>query len=84
MKEMRSVNVRPNSVTLNELLDLVVKCNVSDAWSLIGEMGSLGARPNRTTYSILMKCSNMTSGNGCLDKLINLADTLDEERTNRF
>ena len=41
-------------------------------------MSSLGARPNRTTYSVLLKSAHMTSGNGCLNKLINCADTLDE------
>jgi pentatricopeptide repeat protein len=76
---MREVGLKPNCVTLNELLDAAIKVSVDSAWDIIEDMAVCGVKPNRITCSILLKSIHRNSSSANVTRILAIVDGMDDE-----
>jgi pentatricopeptide repeat protein len=75
---MAAAGMPPDCTTLNELLELIIKKGIADAWSLIDEMQVAGVQPNRATCTILLKGVQARSKSADVERAINFSNGVDD------
>mmetsp|Transcript_82371 Transcript_82371/g.150758 ORF Transcript_82371/g.150758 Transcript_82371/m.150758 type:complete len:675 (-) Transcript_82371:31-2055(-) len=80
LEMMRATGLQPNLATFNELLDVAVKKSPKQIWTLIDEMGTFSAKPDRITCTILLKTiqTNSTSAAN-VERILAILDGLGED-----
>lgn len=77
---MKSINLKPNDVTYNSMIDVCVRCDKMDkAWALLTEMQEFSIQPDNFTYSTLIKgirCDGRNFNMRNLDKAFMLLDQM--------
>merc|ERR1719450_1590853 len=77
---MQTLGLQPNSVTFNELINVMVaaRCSREDVWQVVAEMKKAGIKTNHVTCSILLKCLNARSPERDVKQTMALVETMEE------
>jgi len=73
LKDMRGLNLKPNQVTYNSLINAAISCgNTTAAWNFVEEMETENVAIDNFTCSIMMK--TLKYGNDGIDKTLALIE----------
>jgi len=80
MEEMRKLDLQPNRVTFNELINAMVSAGrtARDIWHVVSEMKEAGIKTNHVTCSILLKSLNARSSEKDVMLTMELVDNMEE------